>query len=343
DERTLAATPPYWRGDLSREADLIEEVARLDGVDRLPATLHAPFAAGGLSVAQRAKRRAEDVLVGRGLHEIAGWSFTDPEYVDRVRLTGPSRETVRVENPMSERESVMRPGLLGSLLDAAAHNLARGHGDLRLFESGRAYWPGEGSPAGEAHQLAAILVGRAATVLAVKGLVEAVFDTLRVPFSVQQTEAPMLHPGKAGAIRTADEPIGLFGEVHPLVLRAWDIELPVAAFMLFDLDAIAGLAPETTTFRDLTSFPALRQDIAVVVAVSVPAAQVVAVVQKAGGRLLESARVFDRYELGEGRVSLALHLEFRASDRTLTDEDVAPVRERIVAALRDHVGGELRG
>ncbi|MDX6640514.1 MAG: phenylalanyl-tRNA synthetase beta chain [Solirubrobacteraceae bacterium] len=340
DGATLTATPPYWRGDLTREADLIEEVARLDGVDRLPATLHAPFAAGGLSATQRAKRRAEDVLVGCGLHEIAGWSFTEPAFLERARLPADT-PVVRLENPMSERESIMRPEVLGSLLDAAAHNLARGHTELGLFESGHAYRPGAGPLPDETHQLVALLVGADATALAVKGLLEAVLDTLRVPWSAERTETPTLHPAKAGAVVVGKERVATFGELHPLVARAWDIEAPAAAFTL-DLGRVAELAPQDTTFRDLTSFPALRQDIAVVVADEVPAGRVVAVVREAGGRLLEAVRVFDRYPLGDDRVSLALHLEFRAPDRTLTDEDVAPVRESIVAALRDELGGELR-
>jgi phenylalanyl-tRNA synthetase beta chain len=336
----IVAVPPYWRRDLSREADLIEEIARLDGVDRLPATLHAPFAAGGLTPAQRAKRRAEDVLVGLGLYEIAGWSFTDPQFTERIRV--PDLEVVRLENPMSERESVMRPGLLGSLLDAAAYNLARGATELRLFESGRAYWPREGGGLPEEeHQLAAVLVGRDATVLAVKGVLEAVLNTLRLDWRVEQTQAPMVHPGKAGRVLVGDEDLGLFGEVHPLVTRAWDIDLPVAAFTL-GLDRAAELSPVDLIYRDVTSFPAVRQDIAVVVAADVPAGRVVETAREAGGALLEDAAIFDRYVLGDDRVSLALHLVFRAADRTLTDEDVAPVREKIVAALRERVGGELR-
>jgi phenylalanyl-tRNA synthetase beta chain len=338
DGTTLTATPPYWRGDLGREADLIEEVARLDGVDRLPATLHAPFAAGGLSATQRAKRRAEDVLVGCGLHEIAGWSFTEPALLERLRLPAddPARSVVCLENPMSERESILRPGLLGSLLDAAAHNLARGATELALFESGHAYLVGE-----EYHALTTLLVGAGATALAAKGLLEAVLGTLRLDWRAEPAQAPMLHPGKAGRVLVAGEDVGMFGELHPLVTRAWDIELPAAGFNL-DLGRVAELAPEVTPYRNLTSFPAVRQDMAVVVADDVPAGRVVDTVRTAGGRLLEAARVFDRYPLGDDRVSLALHLEFRAPDRTLTDEDVAPVRERIVAALRDELGGELR-
>jgi phenylalanyl-tRNA synthetase beta chain len=139
--------------------------------------------------------------------------------------------------------------------------------------------------------------------------------------------------------------VGYVAELHPLVARAWDIDLTLAAFEV-DLGRIAAAAPEVTPYRDLTSFPALRLDIAVVVADDVPAARVLEAVRAAGGEWLASAEVFDVFrgaQVGDGRVSLAVHLEFRAADRTLTDEDVTPVRDAIVAALRDDVGGELRG
>src|SRR4051794_10585501 len=346
----LVAQVPHWRArDVYREADLVEEVARIDGVDRLPATLHAPHAAGGLTPQQRAVRRAQDVLVGRGLYEIAGWSFTEPALLDRLRFPAdhPIRQVVRVQNPMSERESIMRPTLIGSLLDAAAHNLARGAADLGLFECGTVYRATDG-PLAEEHQvLAALLVGRG-DVLAAKALLEAVLDTLRVEWSVEATEQESLHPGKAGGVVVAGERVGFVAEIHPLVARAWDIEQPVTSFAI-NLDAVVAAAPEVITYRDVTSFPSLRQDIAVVVGDGVPAGRVVEVVRGAGGALLERARIFDVFR-GEnlnparpGHVSLAIHLEFRAADRTLTDEDVAPVREAIVAALRDQLGGELRG
>ncbi len=342
----LVAQVPHWRArDVYREADLVEEVARIDGVDRLPATLHAPHAAGGLTPAQRARRRAEDALAARGLYEIAGWSFAEPALLDRMRLPAdhPIRRVVALENPMSERESILRPTILGSLLDAAAHNLARGVTDLGIFEVGAVYRAGDGPLPDEMQALAVLLVGRG-DVLAAKGLLEAVLDTLRVESSIEQTEEPFLHPGKAGVVMVGGEALGLVGEVHPLVTRAWDIDQQVAAFAI-DLEGVIAAAPEVTAYRHLIDYPSLRQDIAVVVADDVPAGRVVDVVRNAAGELLADARVFDVFrgaQLGEGRVSLALHLELRAPDRTLTDEDAAGVRERIVAALRDQLGGELR-
>jgi len=350
----LDVTPPHVRRDITREADVIEEVARLDGVDKLPATLPARrrLAAAKLSHDQLVRRRAEDVLVGRGLYEIAGWSFTEPAVLDRLRLPAdsPLRNVVRIENPLSEAQSILRPSILGSLLEAARHNTARGAPELALFESGTVY-RGADELAEEHHALGVLVT---ADVFAAKGLLEAVLDTLRVDWSVEPAQWPFLHPGRSAAVvagggahggAAAGSGLGFVGEVHPLVARAWELERTLAAFAI-DMGKVGAAAPEVTTYADLTSFPALRQDLAVVVAADVPAARVLGVVGGAGGDLLAHTRVFDVYtgeQVGEGRVSLALHLEFRAPDRTLTDEDVAPVRDRIVAALQEELGGELRG
>ncbi|MDX6640036.1 MAG: phenylalanyl-tRNA synthetase beta chain [Solirubrobacteraceae bacterium] len=346
----LDVTPPHVRRDVTREADVIEEVARLDGVDKLPATLPARrrVAAARLTHEQRVRRRAEDAMVGCGLFEIAGWSFTDPAVLDRLRLPAdsPLRAVVTLENPLSEAQSILRPTILPSLLDAARRNVARGMPDVGLFESGTVYRAAD-ELADEHHALAALVSGRRIETgfFHVKGILEAVLGTLRVDWSVEAGQWPFLHPGRAAAVLVGGERVGWIGEVHPLVARSWEIDQTVSAFAV-DLGKVAAAAPEVTTYRDLTSFPSLRQDLAVVVDAGVRAADVLAAVREAGGELLAAAEVFDVYtgeQVGEGRVSLALHLEFRAPDRTLSDEDVAPVHERIVAALREGLGGELRG
>jgi phenylalanyl-tRNA synthetase beta chain len=355
------SVPPFRRTDVTREADVIEEVARIEGFEGLPATVQENRTGrpGQLSAAQRLRRRAEDVLVGRGLREVVGWSFAGEALLDRLRLPAGHRlrAVVRVENPMSAAQAILRPTILGSLLDNAAHNAARGMGDLALFESGAVYNPdGDGPLPAEHHALAAVLRGALqpaswaggsppqAGFFAAKALVEAVCGALRVPLAVAPPEDPaawpFLHPGRAAAVLAGGEPIGFAGEVHPLVVAAWDLgDQPVAAFAL-DLGRLVACAPETVGYTDLTSFPAVRQDLAVVVPDDVPAARVVEIV----GAHASSVRIFDVYrgaQLGEGRTSLALHCEFSARDRTLTDEDVARVRERIVAQLAG-IGGELR-
>jgi phenylalanyl-tRNA synthetase beta chain len=172
----------------------------------------------------------------------------------------------------------------------------------------------------------------------------ALLDTLRLQWSVAAAPQPFLHPGRSAAVHVEGEALGWIGEVHPLVTRAWGLDR-AAAFEL-DLDRLAELASaRVEIYEDVTSFPSVRQDIAVVVADEVPAARVREIVFGAGGDLLRRADVFDVYrgeQVGEGRVSLALALEFRAPDRTLTDDEVAELRDAIAAALQREVGGELR-
>jgi phenylalanyl-tRNA synthetase beta chain len=165
-----------------------------------------------------------------------------------------------------------------------------------------------------------------------------------VRWQVEPAIEPFLHPGRSARVLAGGEDVGWIGELHPLVARTWDLDHGAALFEV-DLDRVLGHAEAVPQYVDLTSFPALRLDLSVTLPEDVPAATVVGTVREAGGDLLADARVFDLYhgeQVGAGRKSLALALSFRAPDRTLTDEDVAPLRDRIVAALRDGLGGELR-
>ncbi|HEY7951543.1 MAG TPA: phenylalanine--tRNA ligase subunit beta, partial [Solirubrobacteraceae bacterium] len=349
--------PPLRRDDVTREIDLIEEVARIDGLEKLPATLPKRRDAYGLlTPAQRLHRRAIDVLVGRGLYEAVGWTFIAPSLADRLRLPAADerRRPVVIENPLSEEHSQLRTLLLGSLLDVARRNVAHGEPNLPLFEHGTVFrW--HDTTLHEHRSLAVLLAGKisratwsapdppAADFFAAKGLLEALADALRVPDLAFAPEAePFLHPGRSARVSLGDDPIGWLGELHPLVAQSW--ELSGAACFEIDLDRLVAHAARPD-YVDLIGYPPLRQDIAVVLPEDVSAAQVLDTVRGAAGRLLSDVRVFDVYsgpQVGEGRRSLALALAFRAPDRTLSDEEVTPVRAKIVAALGD-LGGELRG
>jgi phenylalanyl-tRNA synthetase beta chain len=355
--------PPFRRNDITREADLIEEVARLHGVnDQLPATLpRRRGAVGVLTPGQRLRRRAEDALTGRGLLEVVGWSFEAPGRDALLRLPDDDqrRAHVVIENPMSEDEANMRTTLLGSLLDVARHNAARGQGVPGIFESGRVYLATGATLPHEHHALGALVPG---DIFAAKGYLEALLRALRVEATFASAPQPFLHPGRSAAVGLGPQSsavaglgsqspsaasaavVGWVGDVHPLVAREWDLDR-VAAFEI-DLDAVIAAAELVPEYQDLTSFPELREDIAIVVDEAVPAATVLNTVRKAGGALLARAEVFDVYrgeQIAAGRTSLAIALTFRARDRTLTDEDVAPVRAKIVARLADELGGDLRG
>jgi phenylalanyl-tRNA synthetase beta chain len=355
--------PALRRVDVTREVDLIEEVARIDGLEKLPATLPARRGAVGLlSHAQRVRRAAEDALVGRGLHEVVGWSFADPGLHDRLRLPAdhPLRQVVRLENPMSETQSTLRPTLLGSLLDAARHNVARNGPDVQIFESGAVYRsiPNGATPVEEHHALGTLLTGalggraskswrgeRAeADFFAVKALLEGVLDKFHVAWSVRPADDwPFLHPGRAAEVLAGETRFGFVGEVHPLVAAEWDLER--TAVFAIDLGKLAAAAPPVPAFKSFVAVPSLRQDLAVILPEGIAAAQVLERVKEAGGEMLDDVSVFDVYtgpQVGEGRRSLALALSFRGQEKTLTDEDVAPARAKIVAAVGE-LGGELRG
>jgi phenylalanyl-tRNA synthetase beta chain len=380
--------PPDRHFDVTREVDLIEEVARIHGIDEhLPTTLPAVGrAVGGLSRSHRLRRRVEDVLRDLGFDQAVGWSFTDPAEVERLRIPADDARRaapVMLSNPLSEDQSAMRTLLLGSLLDVAARNVARGAGDPALFESARVYLntshvPPRGrkpesalgnrpvdplggrfagdqpAPFVEPHRFAAIVVGslaprswrgagEPADFFAIKGILEALGSQLGVGLEFEPDGQPFLHPGRSAAVSVAGADVGWLGEVHPLVCRAWDLDAAVA----FELDAaplLGAAAAGEETFEDVTTFPAVYQDLAVVVAADVPAREVRSAVLSGGGELLRSADVFDLYEgsqLGEGRKSLALRLEFRAADRTLTDEEVAKLRSQIAESL-EQIGGSIR-
>jgi phenylalanyl-tRNA synthetase beta chain len=343
--------PGFRHSDVEREVDLIEEVARIYGLDKLPTTLPArERAVGRLTHEQRLRRRAEDALRDRGLFEVVAWSFTAPEAIERLRIG--DVPLLRLSNPLSEDQSVMRPLLLPGLLDAARRNAAYDRPGASYFESAHVYRlsgpldapegsPGGRLPAAERHHLAALVPG---DFFAAKGVLEGLLEALRVPFAVEPGERPFLHPARAASVLAGDErKIGWIGELHPLVARGWD--LPGGSAFELDVDTIAEIAGGPREYRPVSTFPAVVQDIAVVVDEDVPAAEVERAVASAGGELLDRLRPFDVYrgeQVGEGRKSIALRVELRAPDRTLTDDEVSAVRAEIERALGE-IGGKLRG
>jgi phenylalanyl-tRNA synthetase beta chain len=312
-------------------------------------------AGAGLTPRQRLRRRAADALVGQGLREVVGWSFNGPELRERLRL-GPEVPEIELENPMSSEQSRMRTTLLGSLLDIAARNHSHGASRLRFFQTGAVFLPLEGEPLPrEPYHVGGVLAGPVrppswreptpgvADFFAVKGMVAGLLHALDARFEIEQASHPFLHPGRQAAIVVAGRAAGWLGEVHPLVAVDWDLDVTIAAFEL-DLDAVPEAAPGR--YEDLVSFPAVREDLAVVVGDDVTAARVRETIIRAGAPLLHSAEVFDVYRdetrIGAGKVSLAVSLVFRAPDRTLTDEEVARKRQTIIEALEHELEGRVR-
>jgi phenylalanyl-tRNA synthetase beta chain len=373
--KTLKVKVPVHRHyDVTREVDLIEEVGRIHGYAKnLPSTLPSTSGqAGALNREQSLRRRAEDVMQDLGFDIVVPLSLTDPGMPGRLRIPDDDlrAQPIRVSNPLSAEHSVERTLILGSLLDAARYNRAHGAERVALAESGRAYLreggsPYEGvlagrfagnrpAPAYEPWRIACLAAGPLwpgdwrgaptdADFFAVKGVLEALAGELEVELEVTPGDEPFLHPGRSGRVSASGEDVGWLGEIHPLVCREWDLD--AAAGFEIDLAPLVAVSPYgTESYEDVISYPAVHQDIAVVVDESVPAAEVRAAVLEGGGELLRSADVFDLYrgeQLGGGRKSLALRLSFRAADRTLTDEEVAERRGAIQQAV-ERIGGSLR-
>jgi phenylalanyl-tRNA synthetase beta chain len=321
-EDDWSVTVPTWRArDVTREADLVEEIARVH-LDEVPFTLPRRSAMfGTLTKDQRLRRVVEDALVAAGFSETYTWSLTDADDDPRA---------VRLPEPISGVDT-LRTSLLRGLLGSARHNIDVGNEDVALFEIARAYLPRDGDLPDERRHLGGIVQGG---FFRAKGAVERVFEALKLEPRFERARHDSLHPGKAAAVQH-----GWVGELHPTLLDgSW------GAFEL-DLDGLFGDVPPAVEYEDVITYPAVRQDLAFVVEEEVSAGDLIAAAREAAGRELREARVFDVYRGGQipnGKKSIALHVAFQSPERTLSDDDAAAIRERIVAALAERFGAELR-
>ena len=316
-------TVPTWRArDVTREIDLVEEVAR-PLLDRIPHTMPLRrHAQGRLTKEQRLRRLVEDTLVGAGLSEAYTWSLVADD---------PSPDAIRLPNPMTSDQAILRTTIVPGLVEAARTGTDAGSDHVALFEIARVYLPsGEQLPV-ERWRVAGIVAGGYEVV---KGVVETLYSALGLELAVERGSNALLHPGKA-----AETAAGWLGELHPTLLEGtW------GAFEL-DLETLFAHVSERIVYEDVITYPAVLQDIAVAVDEDVEAGALVATARDVAGELLRGARVFDVYrgeQLGGGRKSVAIHLAFQSPDRTLTEEEATAARQGIVAALVDKFGAELR-
>jgi phenylalanyl-tRNA synthetase beta chain len=336
---------PTWRAaDTTREIDLVEEVARVYDLERVPIRMPGGAPAGGrLGGEERLRRTVVEILRGAGLSEAATLTLWDAGAPDRLRLApdDPRRRLVELRNPMSAEWAAMRTLVFPGLLHSARRNLAMSVPRVALFEIGHVFLPSGEKLPDQPARVAGVIAGEGGGFFDVKGVVETLIAGVHVDArAFAPAEEPFLHPGRSATVGD-----GFVGELHPLVAEAFGLEAGAAVFEL-GLEGLRGRPPEQVLYRDVTSYPPVRQDIAVVVSEDVPAGRVVDIVRAAAGPVLARVEVFDVYrgpQVGEGRKSLALHLVFQASDRTLTDAEADTVRGRVVAELAAQVGGELRG
>ena len=344
---------PGYRVDLEREVDLIEEVARVAGYERVPSTLPGVRQAGGLTREQRLRRRTRDVLAGAGLVEASSSSFAATE--DLHLFEDGRRHGVRIANPVSEDQAYLRTSLLPGLLRAGRRNVAHGQTSLRLFEVGRTF-TAEGADPEEAERLGVLLSGPSAEewpgeprpldFLDAKGVLEHLFRALGIPrWGLSELAFPPFHPGRCAEIVVEGQPsVGELAELHPAVAEAFDLSQRVAVFEL-RLDLVLAEAADEVAYREVSRFPPLRRDLAYEVDRDVPAGAVREALIEEAGDLLDRVLLFDVFEgppVPEGRKSLAMHVDLRAADRTLTDEEADERVRSVTERLRREFGAELR-
>ncbi len=356
----IVSAPPHRLDIQEGPADLIEDLARLHGYDRLPATLLAdrlPPQTG--NPALEFEERVRDLLVGAGLQETINYALTTPE---REELLGVKpAEYVRLLNPISSERVVMRQSVLASVLDAAAANL-RHTADVRLFEIGHVYIPRpDARLPEEPRRLAVVLCGRrlpdfwgeadkapaALDFFDPKGVAEALAGGLHLPSpEYRRSSAACLHPGKAAELVAAGRPIGYFGELHPKTAEAFDLAGRQVLVAEFDLEALQAATPARHGYTPVPRFPAALRDVAVIVPEATPADRVEAEIRAGGGDLLRGVRLFDLYRgesIGPGVKSLAYALTYQADDRTLTDKEVDKAHKKIEDRLKHVLKAQIRG
>ena len=353
-------TVPWWRtADLVREIDLVEEVGRVHGLDRIPAELPRVEAQASLSAPQQVVRRLSRYAADQGLSEAITYRFVPEHDADRLNLPADDerRRVIRISNALSDEMAVMRRSLVPGLLRAVAHNQAHQQRDGGIFEVGRTYIPAADGLADEPEELTAVLFGAPGPrgwrqapaevdVWSATGLGIALSASVGVHAeAVAGVKEPWLHPVRQARLTAGGIVVGVAGEVHPLVLKAFDVKGPAVALTL-RIPALVQVQPaEPRRYVDLISVPVSTRDLAVLVPETVTAAHVLDVAREAGGDLLRGAEVFDHYagdQVPDGKVSLAVRLTIAEPGRTLTDDEIEGVTERAIAALRDQVGAELR-
>ncbi len=348
------AVPPSWRFDIAIEADLLEEIARIYGYNRLPIKpIHSD-----LTLKPRPETRLDlgsvrRQLVARGYQEAVTYSFVDPKVQAAVC---PGEPTVSLANPISADMSVMRTSLWPGLLQAVQHNLNRQRSRVRLFETGLRFQPaGEGLPAQDA-MLAGVITGRRAPeswleqgesvdFYDIKGDLESILDLggNGADFRFGRGEHPALHPGQTAEIHRGDERVGYVGALHPQLQKKLDLTQPVYLFEV-KLSAITQIRlPE---FTELSKYPEVRRDLAILIDREIAANTVLDTVREAAGEHLRNLRLFDIYE-GKGidlkEKSLALGLTYQHSSRTLNEDEVSESVENVVNTLQQQLGATLRG
>ena len=348
---------PTFRSDITREIDLIEEIARVYGYDNIPTTLpkgDIPVPAPNPKV--EVHRRVKHFLLAAGMMEAINYSFCNPNCFDKIRFTAndPRRDALKLRNPLSPEMSVLRTTLISSLLENAQHNRNHQIDTIALFEIGSVFI--RNGEQKEPERVTGILTGqigdgvysnpyREPDFYDIKGLVEGILEVCGiVDYTLEKTDAPTFHPGRNAEVLLADTRIGIFGQVYPDVCKNYD--LPDETYLFeFDLEVLVDATTFAKRFAPISVYPKVERDLAIVVDKAVLSDTPTELIYKTGGKLVESVRLFDVYEgeqVPEGKKSLAYAIIYHSATETLTDKAVNALHDKIVKRLNAELGAELR-
>ena len=361
DEITVKV--PSWRNDVTCMADISEEIARLHGFDKIKSTLpNGVSMQGTQSAKQTFIDKVKASLSSQGLYETISFALTNEETFNKLNIPqdSPLRKAVPIMNPLSDEYPLVRTTLLSSIFDNLARNLARKNDDVALFEVGSVFFP-KALPVtelpDEVIKIAGAITGRRnaqgwnqandmVDFYDAKGIIEELLANLRVTrYTVEAGTHYAMHPGKTALFKKGRDVIATVGEVHPAVLSAYGITKPVYIFEL-DATTVMKYMAKDLKYKALPKYPATSRDLAMLVDVDVNAADIEKAMTKAAGQNLTQITLFDVYtgkQVEEGKKSLAFSLTFQSNDKTLTDAEIDPAIEKIVAKLQKDFNANLRG
>ena len=350
-------TVPTFRSDITREIDLIEEIARVYGYDNIPTTLpKGDIPVPAPNPTTEVHKRIKRFLLAAGMMEAINYSFCAPTCFDKIRLdpNDPLRDTLKLQNPLSPEMSVLRTTLLPSLLDNAQHNRNHQIDTIALFEMGSVFI--RNGVQKEPERVAGILAGqigegvysnpyRPPDFFDIKGLVEGMLEVCGIAdYALQKTDVPTFHPGRNAEVVSGDRRIGTFGEAHPEVLENYD--LPYKAYLFeFDLEGLVDAAIFAKRFEPISIYPKVARDLAIVVDKEILSDMPTGLIYATGGDAVETVRLFDVYEgeqVPEGKKSLAYTITYHSATETLTDKAVNALHDKVVEHLNQELGAELR-
>lgn len=341
---------PIFRDDVEGEADLIEEIARLYGYDNIPSKLmDTTFTQGGIDYRQKIRKLAKDNMAAQGLYEVVTYTFVSPNVYNKINLKAenPLRNAIKLMNPLGEDQSIMRTTIIPNMLEVISRNYNMKIDEGKFYELSKIYLS-EKLPIEElAEEKETLTIGMYGKIdfFDLKGVIENLLEELNIDkYRILSSNNDSMHPGRTAELLINNKRVGCLGEIHPEVLDKYDI--PVRVYIAeLDFEEIIKQSTLEVSYRPLPKYPSVDRDIAVVVAEEITAGQVEEIIKNKGGKLVEEVKLFDIYrgsQIQQGYKSMAYSIIYRSDEKTLEEEDISKVHNKIINSLINQVGAALR-